>query len=81
MIKSLFVKAIYDSKDEPQLIKHYFGRGYFTFVDAGANYPDSTVSLPFEKLGWYGVVVEPPPECVIKALKKIEHALSFLAHA
>ena len=70
MIKSLFVKAIFDSKDEPQLLKYYFGSGRFTFVDVGANYPESSVSLPFEKLGWDGVVVEPQPDCVI-ALKKI----------
>ena len=52
MIKSLFVRAIYNSKDLSQLVKYYFGRGRFTFEDEGVNYPESSVSLPFEKLGW-----------------------------
>ena len=69
MIEFLFARANYDGNYEPQLLKDYFGKGVFTFVDVGANYPESSVSLIFEKLGWNGVVIEPQPDCV-KALKK-----------
>ena len=57
MLDLFFTKANYDGKCESQLLKCYFGKGHFTFVDVGANYPETSVSLIFEKLGWNGFVV------------------------
>ena len=65
----LLKRADFDGLHEPRLLNEFFGHGSYTFVDVGANYPETSLSTPLEMKGWKGVVIEPQPSCV-NMLKK-----------
>jgi FkbM family methyltransferase len=60
----LLQRADFDGLHEPRLLNEFFGKGSFTFVDVGANYPETSLSTPLEMAGWSGAVIEPQPSCI-----------------
>ena len=62
-LHSLVFPAVFKDAAEHRLILDYFRGAPGVFVDVGANYPQTSISTPLERLGWTGVVVEPQPDC------------------
>jgi len=60
--KLFFEKSVYSAKYEDELLLDFFSTcSSGTFCDIGANMPDSSVCLPFLKMGWIGIAVDPIP--------------------
>ncbi len=59
--------SVFDECHEPSLLlAHFAGHEAGIFVDVGANDPVTSVSQPFENLGWKGLIFEPLPESAEK---------------
>lgn len=59
------MQAVFEQAREQNLLLQYFSDlETGTYVDIGANVPESSVSLPFHMRGWTGFLVEPIPENV-----------------
>lgn len=63
--RKLFARAVYEPQYEEALLREFFnGISCGTFLDIGANTPDSAVSRIFLKQGWRGIAIEPIPRNV-----------------
>ena len=58
----LFEKAVFSADFEAVLLKDFFG-GVLdgTFIDVGANAPESSVTFQFLQKGWRGIAIDPIP--------------------
>ena len=66
----LLSKAVFKASDEGPLLDRFFeGIEQGTFLDIGANAPESAVTLPYLQRGWSGVAIDPIPQN-IERLKK-----------
>lgn len=66
----LIAPAVFEATREKELLIRYFSKiDTGVFVDVGANTADSAVSLPFLRLGWTGLAVDPIPSNV-ESLRK-----------
>ena len=56
-------KAVFAAEREEDLLVNFFNdRRDGTFIDIGANLPESAVALPFLRKGWVGLAVDPIPK-------------------
>ncbi|MDB4020724.1 FkbM family methyltransferase [Litorivicinus sp.] len=66
----LLSKAVFKASDEAPLLDRFFeGIEQGTFLDIGANAPESAVTLPYLQRGWSGLAIDPIPQN-IERLKK-----------
>ena len=63
LLRILLAPSVYNASRESELLMQYFSEvDTGVFVDIGANVPESAVSLPFLRVGWTGLAVDPIPD-------------------